>query len=59
MIKLTKKGRITFNKSGSGSISGRLTLPSDILKLMKIDNFNREVEIIYCNGEIIIKKSTN
>ncbi len=49
---------ITFNKSGSGSITKRLTLPSSILKRMGIDENNRQVLLIYNDDkkEIIIKK---
>ena len=50
--------RISFNKSGSGSITKRLTLPSSIMKDMGITEDEREVEMIYDeNGkEITIKK---
>ncbi len=51
---------ITFNKSGSGSITKRLTLPSSILKKMGIDENNRQVLLIYNDDkkEIIIRKKS-
>lgn len=50
--------RISFNKSGSGSITKRLTLPSSIMKDMGITEDEREVEMIYDENEkeITIKK---
>ena len=50
--------RISFNQSGSGSITKRLTLPSSIMKDMGITEDEREVEMIYDENkkEIKIKK---
>lgn len=50
--------KISFNKSGSGSITKRLTLPSRIIADMGITDEEREVEMFYDNikKEIIIKK---
>lgn len=50
--------KISFNKSGSGSITKRLTLPSSIIKDMGITEDEREVEMIYDENEkeITIKK---
>ena len=53
------KGKITFNKSGSGSKSARLTIPAIIIELMKITEEEREVEITYEDGKIIIEKFKN
>lgn len=50
------KGKITFNKSGSGSKSGRLTIPVAILELLKITEEEREVEIKFEDNKIIIEK---
>ncbi len=49
---------VSFNKSGSGSITKRLTLPTNVVKDMGITEDEREVEFIYDNTkkEIIIKK---
>ncbi|MPU14959.1 PemI [Acinetobacter baumannii] len=52
-------GKITFNKSGSGSKSGRLTIPTVFLELMKITEDDREVEINFKGGKLIIEKKTN
>lgn len=50
--------KISFNKSGSGSITKRLTLPSSIISDMGITDKEREVEVIYDDStkEITIKK---
>lgn len=51
------KGKITFNKSGSGSKSGRLTIPVAFLELLKITEEDRDVEINFKDNKIIIEKS--
>ena len=48
--------KVSFNKSGSGSISSSVRLPISWLKEMDISKEDREVEVIFNNGEIIIKK---
>lgn len=48
--------KVSFNKSGSGSISSSVRLPISWLKEMGISKEDREVEVIFNNGEIIIKK---
>lgn len=48
--------KVSFNKSGSGSISSSIRLPISWLKEMNISKEDREVEVIFNNGEIIIKK---
>lgn len=53
------KGKITFNKSGSGSKSARLTIPAIIIELMKITEEEREVEITYKDGKITVEKIKN
>ena len=53
------KGKITFNKSGSGSKSARLTIPAALIELMKITEEEREVEITFENGKLIVEKSKN
>lgn len=50
------KGKITFNKSGSGSNSARLTIPSVFIELMNIDKNNRNVEITFKDNKLIIEK---
>ncbi|WP_279022306.1 AbrB/MazE/SpoVT family DNA-binding domain-containing protein [Intestinibacter bartlettii] len=50
------KGKITFNKSGAGSKSGRLTIPVAFLELLKITEEEREVDIRFEDGKIIIEK---
>lgn len=56
MAKLVKNGKVNFNKSGSGSISGRITIPKEILELMDITEEDRDVIIIYKDGDLIIQK---
>ena len=48
--------KISFNKSGSGSISSSVRLPISWLKEMDISKEDREVEVIFNDREIIIKK---
>lgn len=48
--------KVSFNRSGSGSISSSVRLPISWLKEMNISKEDREVEVIFNNGEIIIKK---
>lgn len=48
--------KVSFNRSGSGSISSSVRLPISWLKEMDISKEDREVEVIFNNGEIIIKK---
>lgn len=53
--------KISFGKSGSGSISPRVSLPLSWLKRVGITPEDREVEIIFDekNQTIIIKKQSN
>lgn len=51
-----KESKVTFNKSGSGSISGRVTIPVEMLKLLSISEENREIRISYIDGTIVIEK---
>ena len=48
--------KVSFNKSGSGSISSSVRLPISWLKEMDISKEDREVEVIFNNEKIIIKK---
>lgn len=50
------KGKVTFNKSGSGSKSGRVTIPVALLEVMGISEDNREVEITLKDNKIIIER---
>ena len=53
------KGKITFNKSGSGYKSGRLTISVTFLELMKITEDEREVDITFEDEKLIIRKLEN
>jgi len=53
------KGKVTFNKSGSGSKSGRITIPVAFLEIMGISEDNREVEITLKDNKIIIERVVN
>lgn len=53
------KGKITFNKSGSGSKSARLTIPTALVELMKITEDERDVEITFEDGKLVIEKVKN
>lgn len=50
------KGKITFNTSGSGSKSGRLTIPVALLEILGITEDDREVDIKLEDGKIIIER---
>lgn len=50
------KGKVTFNKSGSGSTSCRLTIPAAFVEIMGITKDEREVEISFKDGKLIIEK---
>lgn len=52
------KSKITFNKSGSGSKSGRLTIPVAFLEVLKITEDDREVNLTLNNNKIIIEKTS-
>ncbi len=51
-----RKLNVSFNKSGRGSLTTRVTLPIAWIKEMGIDQENREVEVTFENSEIRIKK---
>ena len=50
------KGKITFNKSGSGSVNAKLLIPKALIELMKFTEDDREVEIAFEDGKLIIEK---
>jgi len=50
------KGKVTFNKSGNGSKSGRVTIPIALLEILKITETDREVNINLEGNKIIIEK---
>lgn len=47
--------KISFMKSGSGSISSRITLPITWIKKMGLDIDNREVEVSFNEKDNSIK----
>ena len=51
-----RKLNIQFAKSGSGSRTTRLTIPVSFIDKLGITADNREVNVIYVNGKIIITK---
>ncbi len=48
---------ISFNKSGSGSYTPRISLPATWIKEMGIDTDNRKVSVMFKDGKIIIEKA--
>lgn len=48
--------KITYNKSGSGSITSRISLPITWLRELGIDENNRDVIIEFKDSSIIITK---
>lgn len=51
-----KESKVTFNKSGSGSISGKVTIPTNMLQALNITQDDREVVISLIDNSIIIQK---
>lgn len=47
---------ISFNKSGSGSYTPRISLPATWINEMGIDKENRKVSVTFKDGKIIIEK---
>lgn len=50
--------KVSFNKSGSGSISSSIRIPITWVKEMGIDKDNRGVVITFNEGKIVIEKAT-
>ena len=48
---------ISFNKSGSGSYTPRISLPATWINEMGIDKENRKVSVTFKDGKIIIEKA--
>lgn len=48
--------KISFNKSGSGSITPKISLPKVWIDAMEIDLDNRDVTVAFENGKITIEK---
>lgn len=48
--------RVSFNKSGAGNLTPKLALPATWIKEMGINLDDREVEVVFENNEIIIRK---
>ena len=51
-----RKLNIQFAKGGSGSRTTRLTLPVSFIDKLGVTADNREVNVVYVNGKIIITK---
>lgn len=56
MAQLKKDSKVTYNKSGSGSISARINIPKDWLEAIGVSPEDREIEILFGYGNILIKK---
>lgn len=50
------KAKVTFNKSGSGSKSGKVIIPVAFLEILNITEDDREVNITMEDNKIIIEK---
>ena len=50
------KSKVTFNKSGSSSDSGRDTIPKEFLEIMKITKEDNNKNITYEDNKIILEK---
>lgn len=53
---LIKKSKVNFNKSGSGSYSGRITIPIDILKMLNVTKEDNNIKLSFDGEKIIITK---
>lgn len=51
--------RVSFNKSGSGSMSSRVILPITWFKEMGVTEENRNIVATFEDGKITIKKANN
>ncbi len=51
------KRKILFHKGGTGAVSARVTIPPEFLELMKITEDDRDVEITFQDGKLIIEKA--
>lgn len=51
--------KITWNKSGHGSVTGRLNIPICLLKSINITDDERDVELYIKDNEIRIRKKEN
>lgn len=49
--------KIQFNKSGSGSLTPRVTLPASWIEELNITSENREVIVTLLDDSIVIRKS--
>ena len=52
----TRKLKMMFQKGGSGSITTRISIPIDWVRKMKIDEKEREVEVMFNGEKITIQK---
>ena len=52
----TRKLKMMFQKGGSGSITTRISIPIDWVRKMKIDENEREVEVMFDGEKITIQK---
>lgn len=50
------KSKITFNTSGTGSISGRVTIPKPFLEIWGASKENNEIDITMENGCIVLTR---
>lgn len=51
--------KISPNKSGSGSITFRTTLPTKWIKAMGLNQENRDIKVSFDGEKIIIEKANN
>lgn len=51
-----KELKVTFNKSGAGNITPRLTLPTAWVKELELDKDNRVIKATFDGNKIIIEK---
>lgn len=52
----SRNAKISFNKSGRGSMTPKLTLPMSWIKEMGITEDEREIQICFSEGKIIVSK---
>lgn len=51
-----RNAKVSFNKSGRGSLTPKVTLPMSWIKAMNISEDDRNINIIFDGDKIIIQK---
>lgn len=52
-----KRKKVSFRKSGSGSLTPSITIPITWLRKLGIDEVNRDISVYFTGDEIILRKN--